>query len=122
MRKFLFLLTASFLLSGWIIQFNIENKFLKYNDKYYMSQCYKECSFCEKYKINSDKIYTMNKENGSIYVLLNDGKFEKLVNTEEYIGYYQIFPIENCDDVWCKIYYPCSDIEYFVKKDEIIKW
>ena len=121
MRKFLFLLTASFLLSGCMTPVAVNNKFLRHTGKYHISECYKECFFCEKYKINSDKIYTMNdRKNSNIYALL-DGKFVKLVNTEKYIGYFQIFPIESCDDVWCKIYYPCSDMKYFVRKDEIHK-
>ena len=28
-------------------------------------------------------------------------------------------PIQSCEGEWCKIYYPCGDTEYYVKKGEI---
>ena len=53
------------------------------------------------------------------------GEYEyKLVETLSH--YYNktstTVPIESCDDKWCKIYYPCGERGYFVKKDEIEKW
>jgi len=50
------------------------------------------------------------------------GEYEyKLVETlsHYYNGTSTMVPIESCDDKWCKIYYPCGDTEYYVKKDEI---
>ena len=31
------------------------------------------------------------------------------------------FKNSTCGDKWCKIYYPCDETEYFVKKDDIVK-
>ena len=50
------------------------------------------------------------------------GEYEyKLVETlsQYYNKTSTTVPIESCDDKWCKIYYPCGDTEYYVKKDEI---
>ena len=50
------------------------------------------------------------------------GEYEyKLVETlsQYYNKTSTMVPIESCDDKWCKIYYPCGDTEYYVKRDEI---
>ena len=50
------------------------------------------------------------------------GEYEyKLVETlsQYYNKTSTTVPIESCNDKWCKIYYPCGDTEYYVKKDEI---
>ncbi|ERJ29391.1 hypothetical protein UNSW2_2012 [Campylobacter concisus UNSW2] len=56
------------------------------------------------------KIYFIQDEK---YEILQENQYE--INTADIIP----LPIETCDDTWCKIYYPCGDTEYFVKKDDI---
>ena len=43
---------------------------------------------------------------------------------KEEFAYYDeiVIPIQSCEGKWCKIYYPCGERGYFVKKDEIEKW
>ena len=48
-----------------------------------------------------------------IYILKN-GDYKNVENYGKYE--FSIVPIETCNGEWCKIYYPCSDTEYFVKK------
>jgi len=46
-------------------------------------------------------------------------KFGNALNDTIQDGAQTTLPVESCDKTWCKIYYPCGEMEYFVKKDEI---
>jgi len=48
--------------------------------------------------------------------------FRQLLEEDEFAYYDEIvIPIQSCEGKWCKIYYPCGQKEYFVKKDNIVK-
>ena len=54
-----------------------------------------------------------------------DGVIRKIFyEDKEEFAYYDemVIPIQSCKGEWCKIYYPCGQKEYFVKKDDIEKW
>ena len=54
-----------------------------------------------------------------------DGIIRKIFyEDKEEFAYYDeiVIPIQSCEGEWCKIYYPCGERGYFVKKDEIEKW
>ena len=90
---------------------NARNKFLIL-DKGFRSQC--GIYFHE--KISNEKLYVPKDEFLQIFVLKHN-EYKIVDSYEKY--YFSVVPIEVCNDEWCKIYYPCGDTEYFVKKDDI---
>ena len=96
----------------------LTNHFITYGDGGgYVSTCE---TFFSDYPIGVEKLYELKSRNdlkAPIYII-KDGNFT-IVNVRK--GIFGVVPIENCNDKWCKIYYPCDETEYFVKKDDIVK-
>ena len=112
MKKIYFVIAVSFIISGCVNVFN--NKFLIEDNNKFLSKC------GGKYfnrAIIDEKILYRLKENKKVYVS-QDNDF-KIASDDLSIGISKIIPIQACDNEWCKIYYPCGDTEYFVKKDDI---
>lgn len=113
MKKIYFVIAVSFIISGCVNVFN--NKFLIEDNNKFLSKC------GGKYfnrTIIDEKILYRLKEYKKIYEK-QDNYFKIASNDLAFIGIAGIVPIQTCDDTWCKIYYPCGDTEYFVKKDDI---
>ena len=72
-----------------------------------------KCGFYAHENIDRKKLYVLKDNNKKVYVFSNN----QYLMSNENVGI--LMPIENCNDEWCKIYYPCGDTEYFVKKDDI---
>lgn len=106
---------------------SLDNKFVFHvgSDKIgFISQC--KHSFLSEYFYSKDDIIDrkhiynfIEYDNGKIYTF-KDNQFI-MTDVHRHIGmcYFCIIPIEYCNDEWCKIYYPCGDADYFVKKDDI---
>ena len=115
MRKIYFIITISVIISGCVDRFN--NKFLFEDNNRFLSKCGGE--YFNQISINEKTLYRL-KEYKKIYEK-QDNDFKIASNDLVFIGIAGIVPIQTCDDTWCKIYYPCGDTEYFVKKDDIEK-
>ena len=99
----------------------LTNHFITYGERgdFYTSTC--EMCSAGYYPIGEEKLYQLKTRDGvraSIYII-RKGNF-MAVKVLDGVG--GILPIESCGDEWCKIYYPCGERGYFVKKDEIEKW
>ncbi|MBQ3674200.1 MAG: hypothetical protein II923_01180 [Campylobacter sp.] len=99
---------------------SINNKFLDWGKYGFVSRC----NYFSNKPISDEKIYISKNENYlDIYVYTDykftDNFYTKIDVFSHHNGKLPIVPIENCNDEWCKIYYPCGDTEYFVKKDDI---
>ena len=96
----------------------LTNHFITYgNGGGYASTC--ETLFSD-YPIGVEKLYELKSRNdlkAPIYII-KDGNFT-IADVRK--GIFGVVPIESCGDKWCKIYYPCGETEYFVKKDDIVK-
>ena len=95
----------------------VDNDFIVSTPGGYASTCE---TFFSDYPIGVEKLYELKSRNGlkaPIYII-KDGNFT-IVNVRK--GIFGVVPIESCGDKWCKIYYPCDETEYFVKKDDIVK-
>ncbi|WP_298704445.1 hypothetical protein [uncultured Campylobacter sp.] len=96
----------------------LTNHFITYgNGGGYASTC--ETLFSD-YPIGVEKLYELKSRNdlkAPIYII-KDGNFT-IADVRK--GIFGVVPIESCGDKWCKIYYPCSETEYFVKKGDIVK-
>lgn len=96
----------------------LTNHFITYgNGGGYVSTCE---TFFSDYPIGVEKLYELKSRNdlkAPIYII-KDGNFT-IVDVRK--GIFGVVPIESCGDKWCKIYYPCDETEYFVKKDDIVK-
>ena len=96
----------------------LTNHFITYgNGGGYASTC--ETLFSD-YPIGVEKLYELKSRNdlkAPIYII-KDGNFT-IADVRK--GIFGVVPIESCGDKWCKIYYPCGQKEYFVKKDDIVK-
>ena len=115
MNKIYFIVAICFVFFGCAYPFN--NKFiLNYNNKF-LSKC--GGKYFGQIAINEKTLYRL-KEYKKIYEK-QDNDFKIASNDLAFIGIAGIVPIQTCDDTWCKIYYPCGDTEYFVKKDDIEK-
>lgn len=95
----------------------VDNDFIVSTPGAYASTCE---TFFSDYPISAEKLYELKSRNdlkAPIYII-KDGNF-----TIAYVrkGIFGVVPIESCGDKWCKIYYPCSETEYFVKKGDIVK-
>ena len=118
MRK-IFIIICIAIFSGCMAP-NLDNKFVystSYGSYGFASQCQK--SFFGKADfIDYEHIYSFNQYNKSKIYIFKDNKFKI---TDIFIGrcLFCVVPIETCNGEWCKIYYPCGDTEYFVKKDDI---
>ena len=97
----------------------IPNKFLTSNNYGFISQCAGIFDFGADYEIDDSKIYIFKENTRHIIYIKTEQNF---VPTQIGAGLAGIVPIENCNDKWCKIYYPCDERGYFVKKDDIEKW
>ena len=97
----------------------IPNKFLTSNNYGFISQCAGIFDFGVDYEIDDSKIYIFKENTRHIIYIKTEQNF---VPTQIGAGLAGIVPIESCNDKWCKIYYPCGQKEYFVKKDDIEKW
>ena len=96
----------------------IPNKFLTSNNYGFISQCAGIFDFEVDYKIDDSKIYAFKKNvHRTIYIKTE----QNFIPTQINAGLAGLVPIESCNDKWCKIYYPCGQKEYFVKKDDIVK-
>ena len=96
---------------------SINNKFLDWGKYGFVSRC----NYFSNKPISDEKIYISKNENYlDIYVYTDykftDNFYTKIDVFSHHNGKLPIVPIENCNDEWCKIYYPCGDTEYFVKK------
>ncbi|WP_297941652.1 hypothetical protein [uncultured Campylobacter sp.] len=96
----------------------LTNHFITYgNGGGYASTC--ETLFSD-YPIGVEKLYELKSRNdlkAPIYII-KDGNFT-IADVRK--GIFGVVPIESCGDKWCKIYYPCSETEYFIKKGDIVK-
>ena len=96
----------------------LTNHFITYgNGGCYVSTCE---TFFSDYPIGVEKLYELKSRNdlkAPIYII-KDGNFT-IADVRK--GIFGVVPIESCGDKWCKIYYPCSETEYFVKKGDIVK-
>ena len=95
----------------------VDNDFIASTPGAYASTCE---TFFSDYPISVEKLYELKSRNdlkAPIYII-KDGNFT-IVDVRK--GIFGVVPIESCNDKWCKIYYPCGQKEYFVKKDEIVK-
>ena len=95
----------------------VDNDFIVSTPGGYASTCE---TFFSDYPIGVEKLYELKSRNGlkaPIYII-KDGNFT-IVNVRK--GIFGVVPIESCGDKWCKIYYPCDETEYFVKKGDIVK-
>ena len=105
-KKFITFISFIFIFDGCS---SIPSKFVK-TDKYgYVSKC----GFFIHKNIDKKNLYVLKDDNRQIYVFSHN----QYVAYNEYVGI--LIPIEHCNNEWCKIYYPCGDTEYFVKKDDI---
>ena len=96
----------------------IPNKFLTSSNYGFISQCAGIFDFKVDYKIDYSKIYAFKKNvHRTIYIKTE----QNFIPTQINAGLAGLVPIESCNDKWCKIYYPCSETEYFVKKGDIVK-
>lgn len=96
----------------------IPNKFLTSNNYGFVSQCAGIFDFGADYEIDDSKIYAFKKNvHRTIYIKTE----QNFIPTQINAGLAGLIPIESCNDKWCKIYYPCYETEYFVKKDDIVK-
>ena len=93
------------------------SRFVSYDNYGYVSKC----GFYSHEQLKKRKLYIRKNTNVKIY-FIQDEKYEILQENQYEINTAEIIPlpIETCDDTWCKIYYPCSDTKYFVKKDDIV--
>ena len=106
---------------GGCKKYFIYNHFITYGERgdFYTSTC--EMRSAGYYPIGEEKLYQLKTRDGvraSIYII-RKGNFMAIKVLDGVGG---ILPIESCGDEWCKIYYPCGERGYFVKKDEIEKW
>ena len=113
MKKIYFAIMVGFIILGCANVFN--NKFLIESNNKFLSRCGGE--YFNQIVIDEKTLYRLN-ENKKVYVKQNND-FKVASNDLSFIGISKIIPIQTCDNGWCKIYYPCSDIEYFVRKDDI---
>ena len=92
------------------------SRFVSYDRYGYISKC----GFYSHEQLKKEKLYIRKNTNAKIYFMQN-GKYEILQENQYEINTADIIPlpIEYCNGEWCKIYYPCGDTEYFVKKDDI---
>ncbi|MDA3049386.1 hypothetical protein OFO03_04680 [Campylobacter sp. JMF_02 ED1] len=113
MNKIYFIATICFVFFGCANPFN--NKFLfEYNNRF-LSKC--GGKYFSQITINEKTLYKL-KEYKKVYIKQNSD-FKIASNDLSFIGIAKIIPIQTCDDIWCKIYYPCGDTEYFVKKGDL---
>lgn len=91
---------------------NARNKFLIL-DRGFKSQC----GIYFHKKINDKNIYGAKNEFLQIFIL-EDNQYKVVDIYQKYN--FSVVPIEYCNNEWCKIYYPCDNTQYFVKKDDIV--
>ncbi len=116
MRKFILFTLVALYISGC----STKIRFVKeVSDNMYKTNC---GFFSHDKYLNNNQIY---KAKGKWLNIYNKNHWGEYTNVDVFSSYKMeklaVIPIESCDDIWCKIYYPCSDMKYFVKKDEIIK-
>ncbi|MDU5326680.1 hypothetical protein [Campylobacter ureolyticus] len=114
MKKFILLTLVALCISGC----NLKNKFLKTENNNFVIDC---GFFSRNEYLDDERVYKAKGKWLSIYERNYLGEYIKVDVFASYSNAkLPAVPIESCDDVWCKIYYPCEkNIEYFVKKDDI---
>ena len=89
---------------------SIPSKFVENDDYGYVSKC----GFYIHESIDRKNLYLLKDDSRRIYIFKDN---QYIISSDQYSI---IVPIETCNKEWCKIYYPCSDSKYFVKKDDIV--